>query len=1022
MAKQALRVDSEKAAFEKAHEQVRRLAVAFKSHESYYLSPQYSEAQARIDFIDKLFMALDWDVTHDKQINPYRQEVKVERPVSVSPIGPAHRRADYAFYIDPNYNDPRFFVEAKKPHGDIATRDNYFQTIRYSYGKNLKLSVLTDFEQFHIIDCRQNPDALDSVLDSAVCKFHYSEYEEKEQFAKIYYLFSRGAVADGSIDDYAENLQPRQGYRPVDEAFLEVLDKYRLILAKEFKKADPRLDSETLTELTQRTLDRLVFMRFLEDKLIHPDSLVEKVAASNSPWRTFVTTCLRIDGIYNGIIFRRHAVLDALDFKPSDRVFAEVCRQLSDPNSLYDFNAIPIHILGSIYERFLGKIILTNGDGVELEEKPEVRKAGGVYYTPEYIVRYIAESTVGKLIAGKTPGQIAELRFADIACGSGSFLLGAYDEVLRYEREWYNAHPDKAKKAGCIKLDDGAWHLSLKQKREILVNNIYGVDIDRQAVEVAQLSLYLKLLEEETMFSAKRHQLEFHETLLPSLGKNIVCGNSLVGPDFSDKTEDLVRVRALDWQTQFPSILARGGFDAVIGNPPYVRQETISDSKSYYMSHYEAYDGGADLFAYLIERGVKLLRLGGLFSVIVSASFLRASYGAPLRRVLKKYASVRRVVDFGGLAVFAAAKDTYVCIPLLERGGKPAKVHVAKVPRLNIPNLAAYVASHRYAIPPDRLTEEAWSLQSDVEAALLAKLMKRGRPLGEYVGRKMFFRGLLTGLNKAFVLSREQRDALLAADSTSHRLIHPHLGGQDIRRYEIRDEKYLLAIPCGYTIKQMAPGKAHPTEKEAWAWLKRHHGAITRHLEPFADALRKRGDKGDFWWELRPCDYYDALDAPKIIFPDICKGPRFYPDDTGIYIANTAYCLGTGDRYLLGFLNSRLFWFAIASISIPFGVRAGQFRYRLFYQYMEKVPVRHIDQANRSDRAAHDRIVANVEQMLTLHRQRAAARSAKEQACLDRQIGATDALIDRDLYTLYGLTQKEIELVEANSVAVVNDE
>ena len=298
------RSGSERNAFERAHEQIRRLARTFKANEAYYLSPQYPEAQARIDFIDKFFVALNWDVNHNEQINPYRQEVKVERAV---PIGPAHRRADYAFYIDPNYNDPRFYVEAKKPHGDIETRDNYFQTIRYSYGKNLKLSVLTDFEQFHVIDCRQNPDDLDSVLSSAVQKFHYNQYEDKEEFAKIYYLFSRDAVADGALDQYAETLEPRRGYRPVDEAFLEVLDRYRLILAKEFKRADVRLDSETLTELTQRTLDRLVFMRFLEDKLIHPESLVSKFSQADSAWRKFVTTCNKLDGIYNGIIFASSA-------------------------------------------------------------------------------------------------------------------------------------------------------------------------------------------------------------------------------------------------------------------------------------------------------------------------------------------------------------------------------------------------------------------------------------------------------------------------------------------------------------------------------------------------------------------------------------------------------------------------------------------------------------------------------------------------------------------------------------------
>ena len=179
--------------------------------------------------------------------------------------------------------------------------------------------------------------------------------------------------------------------------------------------------------------------------------------------------------------------------------------------------------------------------------------------------------------------------------------------------------------------------------------------------------------------------------------------------------------------------------------------------------------------------------------------------------------------------------------------------------------------------------------------------------------------------------------------------------------------------------------------------------------------MKKRQDQGDYWWELRPCDYYQHLDAPKIIFPDICKGPRFFVDRSGIYISNTAYCLGADDPYLLGFLNSRLFWFAIANLSIPFGIRAGEYRYRLIYQYMEKVPIRVINFSDKTDKAAHDRMVKLVEQMLELHKQLAAARTPQEQTALERQIAATDTQIDRLVYDLYGLTEAEIAIVEGRA-------
>ena len=202
------------------------------------------------------------------------------------------------------------------------------------------------------------------------------------------------------------------------------------------------------------------------------------------------------------------------------------------------------------------------------------------------------------------------------------------------------------------------------------------------------------------------------------------------------------------------------------------------------------------------------------------------------------------------------------------------------------------------------------------------------------------------------------------------------------------------------------------SERAAWNWFSNEYPKLSEHFTPFADALKKRQDQGDYWWELRSCDYYEHLDAPKIIFPDICKGPRFFIDRAGIYLANTAYCLGRDDLYLLGILNSRLFWFAIGNISIPFGIRAGEYRYRLIYQYMEKVPIRVINFSDQSDKAAHDRMVKLVEQMPDLHRQLAAARTPQEKTALERQITDTDSQIDQLVYQLYGLTDGEIKIVE----------
>ncbi|MEK6803642.1 MAG: Fic family protein [Nitrospirota bacterium] len=551
------------------------------------------------------------------------------------------------------------------------------------------------------------------------------------------------------------------------------------------------------------------------------------------------------------------------------------------------------------------------------------------------------------------------------------------------------------------------------------------MDIDSQAVEVTKLSLSLKVLEGESDETLKRQLSFVHERALPDLGQNIKCGNSLIGPDYfagqlMPDDEEMRRVNPFDWKAEFPEIMKAGGFDAVIGNPPYVRQESLSGFKDYLARHYEAFDGVADLYAYFMEKSVALLREGGRFSFIVSSSFLRTTYGEALRRTLKRQAAVLRILDFGGLAVFENAKDTYVCIPLLAKTKQPARIEVSRIPSLVFPSLDDSAIDHRFTIPQERLTANAWSLKSDEEATVFEKVMKAGKPLGEYVDRK-FFRGLLTGLNEAFELSQEQRDKLVLGAHQNEPLIKPFLGGQNIRRYEIEDDgRFLIVLPSGWTQTAMAKEKkagGQVSEREAWNWFSATHRNIARHFEPFAEACRKRQDKGQYWWELRSCDYYEYFEGPKIIFPDICKAPRFFLDRSGRYLANTAYCLGVDDPCLLGILNSRLFWFAISNLSIPFGVRAGQYRYRLIYQYMEKVPIRVIDFTAKADKERHGRMVTLVEGMLELHQRLTGVKTPADKDRLQRQIDATDQEIDRLVYDLYGLTEEEIKIVESASVA-----
>jgi type I restriction-modification system DNA methylase subunit len=1030
--------------FETAHASICALIDDFAAHRTTYMDPAYSEAQARLSFIDKFWIALGWDVRHERQKNPYEQEVRVERTVTV---GGAQKRADYAFFVG-NYSQPLFFVEAKKPFATLDALDNCFQLVRYAWNAGCHLSVLHDFEELLVLDCRWRPDK--ATAQSRIWKrFHYTDFKDEAKLRELYHLFSRESAGEGAIAKRAAELPKPKGKsvqrelfklqsQTLDEAFLSELEEWREDLAKGFKRDNEDLDSETLTEITQRTLDRLVFLRFLEDKGIEQQTTVGKLGGrSGSSWTDFRAAGRRLDSIYNGAIFRRHPILDSETFALSDDVFGGICKKLDAANSPYDFNVIPIHILGSIYERFLGSVIIATDKRAKVELKPEVRKAGGVYYTPEYIVHYIVAQTVGRQIAGKTPDQIEKMSFADIACGSGSFLLGVFDCLLRYHTKWFNEHPDKAALPKPVKItkkglphkqrrevagdcyqdpDTGSLRLTLEKKRQMLLNNVFGTDLDAQAVEVAQLSLYLKLLEDETAGTTHQYSLDFdREALLPSLESNIVCGNALIGTDisglFSLPPEEEEKLRPMDFETTFPEVFERGGFDAIVGNPPYVRQESLKEVKPYLEKRFESFSGTADLYSYFMENGVKRLRPGGRYSIIVSSSFMRANYGEPLRRTLKQHAAVERIVDFGGLAVFADAKDTYVCIPILSRAPQPERVEVCKVATLDPEVVEDEMLKVDFTLPKERFSNADWVLRSEEEMTLLSKLLQTGAPLGKHVNGN-FFRGVTTGLNEAFVITQEQRDDLITEHSSSAELIHPARGGEDIRSYFIRDKDCYLIFPRRGTDITKYP-------------------AITRHLEQFRKQLTPRNSAsatagrkpGAYqWFEIQDdVAYFQVFHAPKIVFPDICKHPRFCLDESGTYLMNTAYALGTGDKYLLGILNSRLFWFCIGMISIPFGVRAGKFRYRLIYQYMEQIPIRVIDSSKPEDAAREERMKQLVTQMLEAKQQEAAAGNEVKRDFWARKAVVLDRQINVLVYELYGLTPEEIALVEGRVDASIEN-
>ncbi len=1016
--------------FDSAFERVKLLVTQFEQNQKQYLSPAYSEAQARLDFIDKFWLAFGWDVNHEHQTNPYEQEVKVERNEKLEG---RRGRADYAFFTAPNFRDVRFFVEAKKPARDLDNADDYFQTIRYGWSSRTPLAVLMDFEQVRVIDCRYKPDTR-TALDRGVLKFHYSDFTSKEKFAEIYWLFAREAVLNGSLEKFAETLpsgkgKARQkalivtgGYQSIDESFLAELDAYREELARSFKNKNPDLNSRDLTEVTQRTLDRLVFMRFLEDKLIENDPLVSSFGDSGSTWRDFIAASRKLDRVYNGIIFKEHPVLDAQRFVADEKVFGDICAQLSNANSPYDFNAIPIHILGSIYERFLGKTIVATAKRATVEEKPEVRKAGGVYYTPEYIVRYIVENTVGKMIAGKTPDEIKKLHFADIACGSGSFLLGVYDVLLRYYTAWYNKNKtnrEKGSKAGCLQNDDDSLRLSLRQKGEILLNNVYGVDIDAQAVEVAQLSLYLKLLEDETPASTRSYQQSFREALLPSLGHNIVCGNSLIDWDILDgklfDREDEWKLNPMSYSSTFPGVMKSNGFDAIVGNPPYIRIQTLQEntpqSVEYFKRRYQsASKGNYDIYVVFVEKALSLLNPTGKLGYILPHKFFNAQYGAPLRKLIADGNHLEHVVHFGDQQIFAGA-TTYTCLLHLNKQ-TTTEFHLIKVQDLE--GWRESSECQQGMVRAEAVTEADWIFLIGDNVGLLEKLSEFKPKLEDVTSR--IFQGLKTSADKIYIVEETERsikqikifspekqaEYLLEPD-----LLHPLIKGGDSSRFLLRKTNRLILFPYeqGQLISQVVLKTKYPL---TWEYLLAN--------KPYLENRENGKMHGQKWYGFGRNQALDVVSLPKIFTPDIAPHSAFSLDVTGEAFFTGGVSGGYGilvspnlsREYLLALLNSKLLeWFVHQTAT---SMRGGWFSYEA--RFIRSLPIRTINFSDAKDKVRHDKMVSLVEQMLNAKQQLAAARSERDQTFYEHKCQHLDREIDRLVYELYDLTEAEIALVE----------
>lgn len=684
---------------------IQSLIRRFNANNNYYKSTRYNETETRREFIDPFFKLLGWDIDNSRGVNPRLREVMPENYQGDA------GRPDYSFTLS---GVSKFFVEAKKPFVRIVTdMESIFQARSYGWSAGHLIVVLTNFEYLLIYDCTIPPNISDNPNKALLKKYHYTEYEEK--FDEIKSFISRETVYSGQFERQFEPLLHTGARLSVDEYFLKQINSWRVRLANYLHKAQPTQSLAFINDITQTFINQMVFLRICEDRnlpLYHnlQKSLEDVTELKLSLQKIFEEADRKYNsGLFNG---------DYIIFDLSNDIIMDMIKNLYYPQSPYAFNVIESNLLGQIYEMFLcERLILRNGR-VELSQKVENLNRD-IVTTPVEIVKQMVQKALEPKISGKAPEEILRIRIADIACGSGIFLVEVFEYLIQYYIHWYMENNP----SHLIPCGNGHFNIPFEEKRNILTHCIYGVDIDPNAVEVAKFSLLLKLLENETTPS-----LGDGMSLLPNLDNNIKAGNSLV--DFrslrvqSISRETLEKIFPFDWQ------FANGvnSFDVIIGNPPYVTTEDMinllpREEFAIYKKYKVAYKQFDKYFVF-IERGFKKLNDDGILCFIVPNKFTNNKSGEKLRELFGKY--VYEFIDFGAAQIFKD-RTIYSSILVLRKTRQQYFI-LEKVTDLQewwAKQEAPCAEFERVRLNTDILTKNAWMLVTDRRKAdLIAKLYK----------------------------------------------------------------------------------------------------------------------------------------------------------------------------------------------------------------------------------------------------------------------------------------------------------
>ncbi len=937
-----------------------------------YKSGKYNEANTRTNFIDPFFELLGWDMRNKQGYAEMYRDVIVEDSIKIEgkPKAP-----DYSFRVG---GQRKFFVEAKKP--SVYIKEDIgpaYQVRRYAYTAKLPLSILTDFEEFAVYDTRIKPRPKDSASVGRIFYCTYKEYRENFDF--IYNTFSKEAILKGSFDKYIQD-NKRRGTSEVDKEFLKLIETWRINLAKNIAINNKKLDIYHLNRSVQKIIDRIIFLRITEDRNIEKYGKLIEIAKQKGIYKSFNDYIKIADKKYNSGLFDYKDWI--ADLKIDDKIFKDIVNTMYYPQCPYEFSVLPVEILGNIYEQFLGKVItLTESHHAKIEEKPEVRKAGGVYYTPQYIVDYIVKNTVGEKLKNKStkPQNVENVTILDPACGSGSFLLGAYDYLLNWHLEYY-IQEKKIKKAirenKIYQAGENNYRLTIQEKRKILLNNIYGVDIDEQAVEVTKLSLLIKLLEDEKQESAGRLFSKYNqEALLPNLSSNIKSGNSLIGPDFYQKqnlnlfdNEQMKKINAFDWKKHFEKIFNKGGFDVVIGNPPYVdSEEMVRSSKEirdYCSKNYETAKGNWDMYCVFSEKGMDLLQKGGIFGFIIPNKFISLPYGDHLKKYFSKY-HIKNIADYSYVDVFITNNKKVNVYPIVIIVQKDTdKISGQYNQMMQDGGLIKLKYKKNFTI---RSGDVNWAKNFDHLETIIDKVTNKSKGISE----------IFIVENAATVAEAYEIKKIILDGNVNKTDFFKFVNTGTIDRYHV-------------------------------LWGETNTNYIKdRYIKPIVlGSDLKKGFQSRF----------KQAESEKLILAGMVKNLEVVYDTGKILAGKSTIIIRYGDetkyklKFLLGLLNSTLFSTLFRAINRYSSMSGG-------YISVNKNKIQNfyfpnINLSEPTDKILYDNLANLVDQILEAQKKYHEVKNDSDKKIYKQRIDILDSQIDKLVYELYELTDEEIKIVE----------